>query len=171
MSKFCPQSGSAIVGFPLGTASGTIRSADTTTSVAQNDAHIGFSAMWKMPSSVDLTGQDQGGQTLPAGVYLFTESAQVTGALTLDARGNANATFVFQVRGRGREVPIVGRVGMTDAGCGCIGGWDVCTSVSHFMCRLMDERAGVSRHVITRLHVHVRLAACWLCLAVLSFVK
>ena len=40
---------------------------------------------------------DLGGLTLTAGVYTFTSSAQLTGTLTLDAQGNPNAEFIFQM--------------------------------------------------------------------------
>ena len=45
----------------------------------------------------DMTGQDLGGQTLTAGVYCFSSSAQLTGTLTLDAQGNPNAVFIFKM--------------------------------------------------------------------------
>jgi len=44
-----------------------------------------------------LTGQDLGGLTLTPGVYCFTSSAQLTGTLTLNAQGNANAVFIFKM--------------------------------------------------------------------------
>ena len=45
----------------------------------------------------NLTGQDLGGLTLTPGVYNFDTSAQLTGELTLDFQGDANALFVFQI--------------------------------------------------------------------------
>ena len=45
----------------------------------------------------DLTGIDLGGLTLTAGAYRYTSSAQLTGALTLDAQGDPNAQFVFEI--------------------------------------------------------------------------
>ena len=45
----------------------------------------------------DLTGQDLGGLTLVPGVYCFSTSAQLTGALTLNAGGDPNAVWVFQI--------------------------------------------------------------------------
>jgi Ice-binding-like len=45
----------------------------------------------------DLTGQDLGGKRLNAGAYRYTSDAQLTGTLTLDAQGDPNAQFVFQV--------------------------------------------------------------------------
>lgn len=44
-----------------------------------------------------MTGIDLGGLTLPSGVYHFDSSAQLTGTLTLDAQGNNNAFWVFQI--------------------------------------------------------------------------
>jgi hypothetical protein len=45
-----------------------------------------------------LTGQDLGTVgALTPGIYRFTSSAQLTGTLTLDAQGNPNALFVFQI--------------------------------------------------------------------------
>src|SRR4030095_9334704 len=44
-----------------------------------------------------LTGQDLGGQTLTPGVYFFAASAPMNGVLTLDAQGNPNAVFIFQI--------------------------------------------------------------------------
>ena len=41
--------------------------------------------------------QDLGGLTLFAGTYFFASPTQLTGTLTLDAQGDANAMFVFQI--------------------------------------------------------------------------
>ena len=45
----------------------------------------------------DLTGTDLGNRTLTAGAYRYTSSAQLTGPLTLDAEGDPNAQFVFEI--------------------------------------------------------------------------
>jgi type VI secretion system secreted protein VgrG len=45
----------------------------------------------------NLTSLDLGGMTLAPGVYCFNSSAALTGSVTLDAQGNANAVFVFQI--------------------------------------------------------------------------
>src|SRR5450756_1582067 len=50
-----------------------------------------------MPFTSNLTGQDLGGLTLTSGVYHFASEAQLTGTLTLDAQGNNNAFWVFQI--------------------------------------------------------------------------
>ena len=45
----------------------------------------------------NLTGQDLGGMTLLPGVYHFDSSAFLTGTLTLDAQGDPEARFDFQI--------------------------------------------------------------------------
>jgi hypothetical protein len=50
-----------------------------------------------LPGCAALTGQDLGGKTLPPGVYCFSTSAQLTGALVLDSGGDPNAQWVFQI--------------------------------------------------------------------------
>lgn len=89
--------GSAITGFPPGTFSGTLHSADATAAQAQVDATAAYTNLAARPFDTDLTGQDLGGLTLNAGVYKFSSSAGMTGTLTLDAQGNANAVWIFQI--------------------------------------------------------------------------
>jgi hypothetical protein len=43
-----------------------------------------------------LTDQDLGGMTLGPGVYCFASTAQLSGRLTFDAAGNANAVFIVK---------------------------------------------------------------------------
>jgi hypothetical protein len=45
----------------------------------------------------DLSGEDLGGLKLSPGTYRYNAAALLTGALTLDAEGDPNAEFVFQV--------------------------------------------------------------------------
>jgi subtilisin family serine protease len=90
--------GSAVTGFPPGrVVSGTIHSADAATLAAQNAATTAYISLVGQACTQDMTGRDLGGQTLTAGVYCFSSSAQLTGALTLDAQGNANAVFIFKM--------------------------------------------------------------------------
>jgi len=89
--------GSSVSGFPPGTVvGGAIHSNDAVAMQAQNDLTTAFNNIASTPCTVDLTGQDLGGLTLTPGVYCFATSAQLTGALTLDALGNANALFLFK---------------------------------------------------------------------------
>lgn len=76
---------------------GTIHQGDAVANQAQNDLTTAYNALAIQPCNVDLTGQDLGGLTLTPGVYCFSSSAQLTGALTLNALGDPNAVWVFQI--------------------------------------------------------------------------
>lgn len=90
--------GSAITGFPPGSVSGgTIHAADAVAAQAQSDLTTAFGAASGQSCGTNLSGTDLGGLTLTTGVYCFNSSAQLTGALTLNAQGNANAVFLFQI--------------------------------------------------------------------------
>jgi len=90
--------GSAVTGFPPGVViGGAIHAADAVAGQAQTDLTTVYNDLAGRPCNTDLTGQDLGGKTLTPGVYCFSSSAQLTGTLTLDAQGNANSVFVFQI--------------------------------------------------------------------------
>jgi len=96
--------GTAVVGFPPGSVApgkpgsgGTIDSNDALAISAHNDVITAFNNLAGLPATSNLTGQNLGGLTLTPGVYTFDSSAQLTGTLTLDAGGNANARFDFQI--------------------------------------------------------------------------
>jgi Ice-binding-like len=90
--------GTAITGFPPGLVmSGTIHAADAAASAAQNSVTTAYTSLASQTCTQDLTGQDLGGKTLTAGVYCFSAAAQLTGVLTLNAQGNANAVFIFKI--------------------------------------------------------------------------
>lgn len=89
--------GTAIIGFPPGVVSGTIHANDAVAAQAQADATVAYNNLAGQACNTTLTGQDLGGLTLTADVYCFSSSAQLTGALTLDAQGNPDAVFVFQI--------------------------------------------------------------------------
>ncbi len=90
--------GLAVTGFPPGlVVGGTIESGTAAALQAQNDTTTAYNTLTGEPATADLTGQDLGGLTLVPGVYHFSSSAQLTGALTLDAQHDPNAAFVFQI--------------------------------------------------------------------------
>ncbi|WP_229712265.1 ice-binding family protein [Streptomyces daqingensis] len=89
--------GSAISGFPPGTVLGTIHQNDAHAAQAQADLTTAYNNAAGQACDDDLTGQDLGGLTLVPGVYCFDSSAQLTGDLTLDAEGDPNAVWVFQI--------------------------------------------------------------------------
>jgi hypothetical protein len=77
--------------------SGILHAADATAADAQNSLTSAYNSLTSQACTQDLTGQDLGGKTLLPGVYCFSSSAQLTGILTLNAQGNANATFIFKM--------------------------------------------------------------------------
>ncbi len=91
--------GGSISGFPPGSVTGTIYNDDATAETAQSDLTTGynFAAGEACPSGNVLTGENLGGLTLTPGVYCFSSSAQLTGTLTLNALGDPNAVFLFQI--------------------------------------------------------------------------
>ncbi|MCJ1306587.1 hypothetical protein MMC25_000230, partial [Agyrium rufum] len=90
--------GTAITGVAgVAVVTGTIHDGDAIAEQAQADALVAYNEAAGLGGSTDLTGQDLGGKVLIAGVYKFDTSAQLTGTLTLDAQGNPNALFVFQI--------------------------------------------------------------------------
>jgi uncharacterized repeat protein (TIGR01451 family) len=88
--------GTAITGFPPGIVTGVIHSADAVALQAQTDTTAAYLDLASQACTTDLTGQDLGGKTLTPGVYCYSSSSQLTGALTLDAGGVANAVWVFK---------------------------------------------------------------------------
>ena len=90
--------GTAITGFPPGIyTEGEFTDSDPVAVNAQSDAHTAYNTAAGLTPTEVLTGQNLGGLTLGPGVYFFSSSAQLTGTLTLDAQGNPNAVFVFQI--------------------------------------------------------------------------
>ncbi len=90
--------GLAITGFPPGIViGGSIHAGDAVALQAQTDVTAAYGVLAAQACTVDLTGKDLGGLTLKPGVYCFSSSAQLTGNLTLDAEGKADAVFVFKV--------------------------------------------------------------------------
>jgi Ice-binding-like len=88
--------GTAITGFPPGTVNGAVHAADAVALQAQSDLVTAYNDAAGQATSASISG-DLGGQTLVPGVYTASSSIQLTGTLTLDAQGNPNAVFVFQV--------------------------------------------------------------------------
>jgi type VI secretion system secreted protein VgrG len=92
--------GTSLTGFSSPTVvNGAIHDDDAVATQAQHDLTTAYNtaAGQAVPSGNVLTGQDLGGKTLTPGAYSFASSAQLTGTLTLNAEGNPDAQFVFEI--------------------------------------------------------------------------
>ena len=91
--------GGTITGFGPGngTVSGTTYTGGSVADAAQADVLCAYNLLAGEAVTQDLTGKDLGGLTNTPGVYYFNAAAQLTGILTLDAQGDSNARFDFQI--------------------------------------------------------------------------
>lgn len=88
--------GSAVTGFPPGVLNGTEHVADAQALAAQSDLTIAYNDAASQASDMSVAG-DLGGRTLTPGVYTASSSILLTGPLTLDAGGDPDAVFIFQI--------------------------------------------------------------------------
>lgn len=90
--------GTAVTGFPPGTFTGTKHAGDATAATAMTDLTIAYNdAAGRTLAPVTIAG-NLGGLTLPPGLYKSTSSLSISsGDLTLDAQGDPNAVFIFQM--------------------------------------------------------------------------
>jgi hypothetical protein len=123
--------GGAVTGFPPGVVvpPGTMHVTDAVASGAQNDTTIAYNSLAGQACNFNLTGQDLGGLTLISGVYCFSSSAQLTGALTLNAQGDPNAVFIFQI-GSSLTTASNSSVNIINGGSGCNVFWQVGSSAT-----------------------------------------
>jgi ice-binding like protein len=92
--------GTALTGFGLpAVVNGATHDNDGVANQAKADLGTAYDVAAGQPVSGanDLTGTDLGNRVLTAGAYRYTSSAQLTGPLTLDAAGDPNAQFVFEI--------------------------------------------------------------------------
>lgn len=91
--------GNSVTGFPPGLVTGgTIDAGGATALAAQTDTTTAANALLAQacttnsgPGNVDI-----GNQTFTAGVHCFASSVSITGPVTLNGQGNANAVFIFR---------------------------------------------------------------------------
>jgi hypothetical protein len=90
--------GTAVTGFPPGTVIGAQHKGDPTAAQGIADLTTAFNdAAGRTLCPVTVAG-NLGGQTLPPGLYKSTSSLAVSsGDLTLDAKGDGDAVFIFQM--------------------------------------------------------------------------
>jgi hypothetical protein len=127
-----PNGAASITGYPVPpcTVTGTIHAADGVALTAQTDLVTAYNTLSSLPCTANLTGQDLGtvGVLVP-GVYCFSSSAQLTGALVLDAGGNPNAAFVFKIGSTLTTAPGAS-VGIINGGSACGVSWRVGSSAT-----------------------------------------
>jgi hypothetical protein len=102
--------GSAYVaGTPPAKVNGAIHAGDIVAQHAQASLAIAYrDAAGRTTAPIKVAG-DLGGQTLAPGLYKSTSTLSITGDLALDAQGNPNAVFIFQIKS-GLTVATGGRV-------------------------------------------------------------
>jgi hypothetical protein len=90
--------GTAVTGFPPAILTGTQYAGNATSAAAMADLTTAYNdAAGRTQSPVTLAG-NLGGLTLPPGLYKSTSSLEISsGDLTLDAMGDPNAVFIFQI--------------------------------------------------------------------------
>jgi hypothetical protein len=92
--------GTELEGFGLpAVINGSTHATDEVAAQAQLDLTTAYDTAAGQPvlPANDLSGEDLGGLKLSPGTYRYNAAALLTGALTLDAEGDPNAEFVFQV--------------------------------------------------------------------------
>ena len=105
--------GSAVTGFPPGTYTGTLHINDAAANQAKLDLTTAYLDLAGRAPGATVAG-NIGGQTLTPGTYTSSSTLAISsGDLTLDAGGNANAVFIFQIASAltvtsGRQVILAG---------------------------------------------------------------
>lgn len=91
--------GTSITGFPPGTFEGVEHLTDPTAAQAEIDALAAYTAGQALPGGTTIVAGTYGnGTTVTPGIYTATSSLNFTGGtVTLDAQGNPNASWVFQI--------------------------------------------------------------------------
>jgi hypothetical protein len=96
--------GAAVTGFAgivpggPGIVHGNIHAGDATAQIAQGDLTTAFNdAAGRTLAPVDVANADLGGRTLAPGLYKSTGTLALTGTLILDAQGDVNGVWIFQV--------------------------------------------------------------------------
>jgi ice-binding like protein len=101
--------GTSVTGFPPGDMNGTMYAAEAAAQHAQASLAIAYNdAAGRTAGRIGVAG-DLGGQTFRPGLYASTSTIMITGDLMLDANGNPNAVWIFQV-GSALTVATGGRV-------------------------------------------------------------
>lgn len=120
--------GTAISGFPPGRVNGTVHAADGVASQAKTDLVTAYNDAAGRTPAVSVSS-DLGGRSLTPGVYKSSSSRGLTGTLTLDAEGNPDAVFIFQV-GSALTTATDSRVRLINGARACNVYWQVGSSAT-----------------------------------------
>jgi hypothetical protein len=107
-------SGSSITGFPPGRLVGALHAADPTAAQGIADLTTAYNDAAGRTLCATTVAGNLGGQTLAPGLYKSTSSLAISaGDLTLDAKGDGDAVFIFQMASTltttaGRQVVLTG---------------------------------------------------------------
>lgn len=107
--------GTAVTGFGPGVVTGgAIHAGDTAASQAQASLTVAYNNLAGRSTNPVSVAGNLGGSTLSPGLYKSTSSLEISsGDLTLDAKGDPNAIFIFQMASTlnvtvGRHVVLIG---------------------------------------------------------------
>jgi hypothetical protein len=91
--------GTSVTGYPPGTVTGTQHVTDTAAANAQLDLTTAYNdaAGRDNPTVLSATSFELGGTTQTPGLYKIGSSAAISTNLTLDAQGDVNAVWIFQI--------------------------------------------------------------------------
>ncbi|HEY3407339.1 MAG TPA: ice-binding family protein [Propionicimonas sp.] len=120
--------GTAVVGFPPGKVGGAIHAADAQALQAKADLKTAYDEAAGQPADATV-GAQLGGRTLVPGVYKAPSSTTITGSLTLDAKGDPGAVFIFQI-GAGLTTASSSSIVLLNDAQSCHVFWQVGTSAT-----------------------------------------
>ncbi|MFD6554447.1 ice-binding family protein, partial [Streptomyces sp. NPDC058398] len=120
--------GTAITGFPPGLVNGTQHSADAVALQAKSDLVAAYNDAAGQATDSALP-PDAGGLTLVPGVYTSQSTLGLTGTLTLDAGGDPDAVWVFQV-GSGLTTASASQVLLVNGASPCNVYWQIGSSAT-----------------------------------------
>jgi LPXTG-motif cell wall-anchored protein len=121
--------GTSITGFPPGIViNGVFHATDAVAGQAQADLTTAYNDAAGRATTAALP-PDAGGLTLVGGVYTASSTLGLTGTLTLDAQGDPNAVFIFQV-GSALTTASVSTVSLINGASPCNVYWQIGSSAT-----------------------------------------
>ncbi|MEU3243327.1 MULTISPECIES: ice-binding family protein [unclassified Streptomyces] len=119
----------AISGFPPGQVLGAVHAADAVALQAKSDLVTAYNQAAGQATDFALPAAITTGTTLSPGVYTATAGVGLTGDLILDAQGNPNAVWVFQIP-EALTTATSSRVLLTNGASACNVYWQIGSSAT-----------------------------------------